>query len=86
MIATIRLQPVLSYLVSGMSLMLVGSTSSILEKLGLAKVKKSIPKIRTQEVQQIPNADLLASVIHHRYEIMARYAKTLRQDKVCARG
>ena len=50
----------------------------ILEKCNLAKVKKSIPKIKTQAVQ-IPNAELLASVIHHRYEVMARYTLTLRK-------
>jgi stearoyl-CoA desaturase (delta-9 desaturase) len=50
----------------------------ILEKCNLAKVKKSIPKIKTQDAQ-IPNAELLASVIHHRYEVMARYTLTLRK-------
>jgi stearoyl-CoA desaturase (delta-9 desaturase) len=50
----------------------------VLEECKLAKVKKSIPKIKTQEVQT-PNAELLASVIHHRYEVMARYASTLRK-------
>lgn len=51
---------------------------SILEKLHLAKVKKSIPKIKVQATQEA-GADLLASIIHHRYEVMARYTQTLRQ-------
>lgn len=50
----------------------------ILEMCHLAKVKKSIPQIKTGDLQ-VPNAQLLASVLHHRYEIMARYTKTMRQ-------
>lgn len=50
----------------------------ILEIFNLAKVKKSIPKIKTSKAQ-LASADLLAKVIHHRYELMAQYAITLRQ-------
>ncbi len=50
---------------------------SILQYLKLAHVKKTIPKIRQAGMQPI-NDELVKTVIKHRYEIMARYSKTLK--------
>ena len=48
----------------------------LLQSLGLAQVKKTIPKVRINKTQTI-NEDLVRAVIKHRYEIMAQYSKTL---------
>ena len=48
----------------------------LLQSVGLAQVKKTIPKVRVNKTQPI-NEDLVRAVIKHRYEIMAQYSKTL---------
>lgn len=48
----------------------------LLQSVGLAQVKKTIPKVRVNKAQPI-NEDLVRAVIKHRYEIMAQYSKTL---------
>jgi len=48
-----------------------------LECLGLAKVKKTIPKIKSTEPQSI-SEELVKTIVMHRYEIMSRYSKTLK--------
>jgi len=48
-----------------------------LECLGLAKVKKTIPKIKSTEPQSI-SEELVKTIVLHRYEIMSRYSKTLK--------
>ncbi len=48
-----------------------------LEMLGLAKVKKIIPKAKLGKVQLI-NEELVKTLITHRYEIMSRYSQTLK--------
>jgi stearoyl-CoA desaturase (delta-9 desaturase) len=50
---------------------------SVLQYLKLAHVKKTIPKIRQAGMQPI-SEELVKTVIKHRYEIMARYSKTLK--------
>jgi stearoyl-CoA desaturase (delta-9 desaturase) len=49
-----------------------------LQAVGLAKVKKTIPKIKTSQIKMI-DEDLVMTIIKHRYEIMSRYSKTLRE-------
>ncbi len=48
-----------------------------LESFGLAKVKKTIPKIKSTEPQVI-SEELVKTIVMHRYEIMSRYSKTLK--------
>ena len=48
----------------------------LLQSVGLAQVKKTIPKVRVNKTQPI-NEELVRAVIKHRYEIMAQYSKTL---------
>jgi stearoyl-CoA desaturase (delta-9 desaturase) len=48
-----------------------------LQAMGLARVKKSIPKIVVTQPQIISD-DLVKTLITHRYEIMSRYSKTLK--------
>jgi stearoyl-CoA desaturase (delta-9 desaturase) len=48
-----------------------------LETCGLAKVKKSIPKMKSSHPRHI-SEDLVKTIVTHRYEIMSRYSKTLK--------
>ena len=50
--------------------------------VGLAEVKKVAPRVKLGAAK--PHCDLatLQAVITHRYEVLAKYAKTLR-DNVC---
>jgi stearoyl-CoA desaturase (Delta-9 desaturase) len=51
----------------------------ILETLGLAKVKKIAPKIRLLETAKTScDVDTLQAVITHRYDVVTRYARSLR--------
>ena len=50
----------------------------ILEMLGLAKVKKTAPKLRLTAAKQQCDIETLQAVITHRYEVLAKYAKTLK--------
>lgn len=49
----------------------------ILEALGLATVKKTAPKVRLVAGKTQCDFDTLQAVITHRYEVLARYARTL---------
>jgi stearoyl-CoA desaturase (Delta-9 desaturase) len=49
----------------------------VLSALGLAKVKKTAPKVRYDTAKTQCDLETLQAVITHRYEVMARYAKTL---------
>ena len=49
----------------------------ILEMLGLAKVKKTIPVPRMGETRKVVDLDMLQNVITHRYDVMTRYVKSL---------
>jgi len=50
----------------------------ILEALGLAKVKRVAPVPRFAAPPVIPNLQTLQAVITHRYDVQARYARTLK--------
>lgn len=51
----------------------------ILESLGLAKVKKVAPTPRFDKQKAAADLETLQSVIANRYDVMAKYAKTLAQ-------
>ena len=50
----------------------------ILELMGLARVKKTAPKLRLARAKNECDLETLQAVITHRYEVLAKYAKTLR--------
>ncbi len=54
----------------------------ILEMLGLAKVKKTIPQPKFGEAKAVPDFDTLQAIVTHRYDVMTRYMRSLKQ--VCA--
>ncbi|HRH82192.1 MAG TPA: fatty acid desaturase [Thiobacillaceae bacterium] len=54
-----------------------------LETLGLANVKKVAPRVRWGEVKHFCDSDLLNTIITHRYDVLTRYTRTMKQ--VCAR-
>lgn len=51
----------------------------ILQVLGLAKVKKVAPKLRIDKQKNCCDLDTLQAVISHRYEVLAKYTKSLQQ-------
>ncbi len=51
----------------------------LMEILGLARVKKVAPKPRLVAVRPAIDLDMLQAVVTHRYDVLARYLKTLRQ-------
>lgn len=51
----------------------------ILQALGLAKVKKVAPKLRIDKQKNCCDLDTLQAVISHRYEVLAKYTKSLQQ-------
>lgn len=54
----------------------------ILEILGLAKVKKTIPQPKFGEAKAVADFDTLQAIVTHRYDVMTRYVHSLK--KVCA--
>ena len=52
---------------------------SILQKMGLASVKKVPPKLQLGSVQPVADEKTLEAVIAHRYEVMAGFARELRR-------
>ena len=50
----------------------------ILEMLGLASVKKIAPKLRLNTAKTQCDSDTLQAVITHRYDVVTRYARSLR--------
>lgn len=50
----------------------------ILEMAGLAKVKKIAPKLRIDSAKTECDSDTLQAVISHRYEVLAKYSKSLK--------
>ncbi|MCU0841496.1 MAG: fatty acid desaturase [Thiobacillaceae bacterium] len=50
----------------------------LLEIAGLARVKKVAPKLRWGEIKHFADADLLAAVITHRYDVLTRYARSMK--------
>ncbi len=51
----------------------------ILESLGLARVKKIAPTPRFAEAKAAVDAETLQAVLTHRYDVLARYAKSLKR-------
>ena len=54
----------------------------ILEMLGLAKVKKTIPQPKFGEAKAVPDFDTLQAVVTHRYDVMTHYMRSLK--RLCA--
>jgi stearoyl-CoA desaturase (Delta-9 desaturase) len=52
---------------------------SIMQKLGLAKVKKTPPKLRRGTFEALATENTLEALIANRYEVMANYAKEMRR-------
>ncbi|SER36438.1 stearoyl-CoA desaturase (delta-9 desaturase) [Nitrosomonas sp. Nm51] len=50
----------------------------LLEMMGLAKVKKVAPKLRFNKGKTQCDLDTLHAVISHRYEVLAKYSKSLK--------
>ncbi len=55
---------------------------SLLEKVGLARVKKTPPKLELGNIRPVADEKTLEALIAHRYEMMASYAQNMR--KACA--
>ncbi len=51
---------------------------SVLAKLGLARAKKTPPKLAFGAVQPVADEKTLEAIIANRYEVMARYARQMR--------
>ena len=51
----------------------------ILEALGLARVKKLAPRPRFAAAKPVVDLETLQAVIANRYDVLARYAKSLKQ-------
>lgn len=51
----------------------------MLEILGLATVKKTIPVPRIGQTRSVVDMDMLQQVITHRYDVMTRYVKSMQQ-------
>ena len=51
----------------------------VMEMLGLARVKKVAPTPRFGAVRPAIDLDMLQAVVTHRYDVMAKYLRTLRQ-------
>ncbi|HEX7052436.1 MAG TPA: fatty acid desaturase [Burkholderiales bacterium] len=51
----------------------------ILQALGLAEVKKLAPKPRFAEAKPVADLEVLHAVIANRYDVLSRYAKSLRR-------
>jgi stearoyl-CoA desaturase (delta-9 desaturase) len=49
-----------------------------LEMLGWAKVRKTVPQLKLGKVKPVADSQTLEAVIANRYEVMAKYAKHLR--------
>ena len=52
----------------------------ILETLGLASVKRIAPRPKFIAQRSHIDLDAMQAVIHHRYDMMAAYARTIRQE------
>jgi stearoyl-CoA desaturase (delta-9 desaturase) len=51
----------------------------MMEMVGLAKVKKVAPKPKLAKNKQVADLDTLQAVIANRYDVMAKYAKTVKR-------
>ena len=50
-----------------------------MEKVGLAKVKKTPPKLQLGDIKPVADENTLEALIAHRYEVMAGYAREMRR-------
>ncbi|QSI78665.1 DesA family fatty acid desaturase [Niveibacterium microcysteis] len=50
----------------------------IMEMLGLAKVKKTIPQPKFAEAKKMVDLEMLQAIVTHRYDVMRRYANSLK--------
>jgi stearoyl-CoA desaturase (delta-9 desaturase) len=51
----------------------------LLQKLGLAQVRKTPPRLRLGQTQAVADERTLEAVIAHRYEVMAQYARHMQR-------
>ena len=51
----------------------------ILSMLGLARVRKVAPKVRTNPAKVQCDTETLQSIVYHQYEVMGRFARSLRE-------
>jgi len=51
----------------------------ILQMLGMAKPKKTIPTPKFGLARSVPDGDMLQAIITHRYDVMTRYLRSLKQ-------
>jgi stearoyl-CoA desaturase (delta-9 desaturase) len=51
----------------------------MMEKVGLAKVKKTPPKLQLGDIKAVADENTLEALIAHRYEVMAGYAREMRR-------
>ena len=51
----------------------------LLETLGMARVKKVAPTPRLGEIRPAIDVDMLQAVVTHRYDVLAKYLKSMRQ-------
>jgi stearoyl-CoA desaturase (Delta-9 desaturase) len=54
---------------------------SLMEKIGWAKVKKTVPRLQLGEIKPVADEKTLEALIANRYEVMAGYAREMR--RVC---
>ncbi|MBI2772132.1 MAG: fatty acid desaturase [Burkholderiales bacterium] len=52
---------------------------SLMEKIGWAKVKKTVPKMQLGAIKPVADEKTLEALIANRYEVMAGYAREMRQ-------
>jgi len=52
---------------------------SLMQKVGLAKVKKTPPKLQLGDIKPVADEKTLEALIAHRYEVMAGYAREMRR-------
>lgn len=51
----------------------------LMEMLGQAKVKKVAPRLKLGAIRPAIDLDMLQAVVTHRYDVLAKYLKTMRQ-------
>ncbi|MEP6791230.1 MAG: fatty acid desaturase [Ramlibacter sp.] len=52
---------------------------SLMEKIGWAKVKKTVPKMQLGDIKPVADEKTLEALIANRYEVMAGYAREMRR-------
>ncbi|MCS6786854.1 MAG: fatty acid desaturase [Thiobacillaceae bacterium] len=49
----------------------------LLSWCGLAQVKKTAPRVVWGEIKHFPDAELLAAIVTHRYDVLSRYVRSM---------